>query len=54
MLQPIVPLLLLIVGALVGILVGVAHGYSERTCPCCRLLVSRTASRCPHCRCRTD
>jgi hypothetical protein len=54
MLEPISPLLFLIVGALAGVLVGVAHAYAERRCPCCKLLAVRTASRCPHCRCRMD
>lgn len=52
MFESIAPLVILIVGALVGVLVGVAHGYADRTCSCCRLLVSRAAPTCPHCRCR--
>ena len=52
MLEAIAPLVLLIMGALVGLIVGVAHAYAERTCPCCGLHSSGTAARCPYCRCR--
>ncbi len=51
MVESIAPLVLLIVGAFVGVLVGVVHASAERTCPCCGLHSSWPASRCPHCRC---
>ncbi len=42
---------IIVMFSLVGILAGVLQSMAERTCPCCSLSVSRSASRCPHCRC---
>jgi hypothetical protein len=52
MLPPLVQLGLLIVFAIVGVMAGVVQMNAERECACCGLQVSRTVSRCPHCRCR--
>lgn len=54
MLPPLAQLWILVVFSLVGVLAGVAQMSAARVCPCCRLDVSRTASKCPHCRCRLD
>ncbi len=54
MLAPLAQLWILVVFAIVGVLAGVAQMLAERSCPCCHLQVSRTASKCPHCRCRLD
>jgi hypothetical protein len=54
MFGPLEPLWILVVFAIVGVLGGVAQMNAERMCPCCRLHVSRTLSKCPHCRCRLD
>ena len=51
MLEAIAPLVLLIMGALVGLLVGVAHAYSSDV-PVLRAPLQRDAARCPYCRCR--
>jgi hypothetical protein len=52
MLEPIAQVWLLIGFAIAGVLVGVAQTFADRTCQCCRLLVSRMAPTCPYCRCR--
>jgi hypothetical protein len=54
MLAPLAQLWILIAFAIAGVLVGVAQMYAERWCPCCKLQVTRSASTCPHCRCRLD
>jgi hypothetical protein len=48
------PLLILIVFALAGVIVGFAQQNTERWCPYCKLQVTWKASTCPHCRCRLD
>lgn len=43
--------LVLIVGAVAGVLVGLYRSYDDVACPCCRLHSSRSQPRCPYCRC---
>jgi len=46
------PFVFVIVGAMVGLLVGLAHSSADRKCPCCGLHSSWPTPRCPSCRCR--
>jgi hypothetical protein len=54
MLAPLAQLWILVAFAIAGVLVGLAQMYAERWCPCCKLQVTRSASSCPHCRCRLN
>ncbi len=51
MLAPLAQLWILVVFSIAGVLVGVAQMSAERVCPCCGLWASRSAAKCPHCRC---
>jgi hypothetical protein len=50
--DPIWPLWLLVGGAVAGVVAGVAQMTAARTCPWCKLPVSRSMKTCPHCRSR--
>jgi hypothetical protein len=43
---------MLVIGAVVGVLVGLYRSYDDVQCPCCRLHSVRSMERCPYCRCR--